>query len=69
MNAELRAYSLRQQAEARARQIVPLAGITEAVILDKALSIMAENMAAASIQIEELQAAVVSKDGQSCPVE
>lgn len=47
MTPELHAHALRQEAEAHARQRVPIAELTHAKVLDVALSIVSDNLARA----------------------
>lgn len=55
MTTDLRAYSLRKEAEGHARQKVPLEMMSQAAVLDEALSIMAANLARALTELDALK--------------
>lgn len=50
-----RAWSLRQEAEAHARQRIPLADISHARVLDEALAITSDNLARALAELDALK--------------
>jgi hypothetical protein len=56
MTPTYRAYVIRQQAEAHARQRVPLAELSHARVLDEALAITADNLANALSELDALRA-------------